>query len=112
MELNKVAFGKRLREHRMNSGYTSKEFAAVVGVSQIHINEIERGKKTPSFETYIKMCNALRISSDHLIRDSLAVPSDLVCGEIADKIKKLSSRNANMVNDVLDAMLNNLEEIE
>lgn len=105
--MDRIAFGKRLHENRIKQGLSSRQLAQKVNISQIHINEIERGNKTPSLETFIKICNALKITSDSILIDNLSVSHDLLCDEVSEKVKRLSIKNVNVVNAVLDALLNN-----
>lgn len=107
--MDKTAFGKRLHENRIKQGLSSKQLAQKVSISQIYINEIERGNKTPGLETFIKLCNALDTTSDSILIDNLNVSHMLFCDEISAKVKRLSIQNANVVNAVLDALLNNLD---
>ena len=37
-----------------------------------YLRQIEGGTKVPSLPVFINICNALKISSDYLLRDSLA----------------------------------------
>ncbi len=45
--------GERMKEIRIESGYTQKEFARILGVSQSHLSGVENGKQQPS-ETFVR----------------------------------------------------------
>lgn len=51
------------REHR---GLTGKALAALAGVPQSYISEIETGRKPGSFDAMVKLARALRIDLDDL----------------------------------------------
>ncbi|MNP63534.1 HTH-type transcriptional regulator ImmR [compost metagenome] len=69
--VNKILFGKRLKEAREKLNLTQFELAELVGISQNFLGDIERGLKLPSIETLIKLSNSLKISLDSMFIDSL-----------------------------------------
>lgn len=69
--VNKVLFGKKIKQARENIGLTQFALADNVGVSQNFLGDIERGIKLPSIETLIKLSNVLKVSLDSLFSASL-----------------------------------------
>lgn len=69
--VNKILFGKRLKDAREKLKLTQFELAELVGISQNFLGDIERGIKLPSIETLIKLSNTLKISLDSMFMDSL-----------------------------------------
>ena len=55
-------FYERLRQERKKSKLSQLELAVESGVSQNMIAYIETGKRTPTINTVIKLCNAMNIS--------------------------------------------------
>ncbi|MCL2349841.1 MAG: helix-turn-helix domain-containing protein [Defluviitaleaceae bacterium] len=49
-------FGQNLRTARKEMGHTMEAFAKGIGVTTAYIGLIERGERTPSFQTLIKIC--------------------------------------------------------
>lgn len=66
--------GERLRLVREVVGMQQGEFAARAGLAANHYNQIETGKKMPSVEAAIALCDAYRISMDWIFRGE---PSDM-----------------------------------
>lgn len=64
--------GKRLRETRKLQGISQAELAERADLSVVYISNIEAGKKNISADVLIKLCSALRIPSDFLLRVDLA----------------------------------------
>ncbi len=61
-------FNKRLKEKRMEAGFSSQEkLADVVGVDRVTINYYEKGSRIPDIATFIKIANALNVSCDYLL---------------------------------------------
>ena len=63
--------GSRIRQQRKLMRMTQEELAAVSDVSTSYIGHIERGIKRCSLETLVCICNALDVSPNALLRDSL-----------------------------------------
>lgn len=62
--MDKKSFGKQLQRYRERAGYSQEALAELVECSTIFISYIERGEKSPSLDTLIKLANALDISVD------------------------------------------------
>ena len=73
--MNIKSFGKRLREFRESRGFTQKELAKKINVSQRMINYYENHVVNPPITVIPKLCKALKISSDELLGIK-AVPKD------------------------------------
>ena len=59
--------GKRIRERRMEKGYTQDQLAERAGVSLSFMGHIERGTRKLSVETLIALCSVLNCSADELL---------------------------------------------
>lgn len=69
--INKKAFGRKVKESRIEANFTQAELAEKIEVSQNFLGDIERGIKLPSLQKLILLCNTLKISLDYLFSDSL-----------------------------------------
>lgn len=61
-----LAFGKRVRELRKRHGHTQEGMNAF-GFSTRHWQQIEAGRPI-TVSTLLRICEALRISAEHLVR--------------------------------------------
>lgn len=67
----------KLREFRVELGWTQAQLASESGVSQTYISEIELGKKQPTITIAKKLAKAMDVSvSDLLEEDDTAKSSD------------------------------------
>ena len=71
MSLNNIALGKRIREQRKKLKMSQDTLSDLVDCAPTYISYIENGKKSMSLETFISIANALEITADELLRDSL-----------------------------------------
>lgn len=63
----RLLFGVKLKQLRLQKGYTLKDFAARSALSFSYISEIEQGRKYPKPEKMLAMAQALDISFDELV---------------------------------------------
>ena len=65
--------GRRVRQQRTMCGMTQEELAEKSGISCSFVGHIERGEKKFSIGTLVALCNALTISPNYLLQDSLSL---------------------------------------
>jgi transcriptional regulator with XRE-family HTH domain len=63
--------GKRVGNLRNKAGMSQDELGEKVGVNNKHISNIETGRSKPSMDTLVDIANALNVSADDLLVDSL-----------------------------------------
>ncbi|MDQ3262986.1 MAG: helix-turn-helix domain-containing protein [Myxococcota bacterium] len=66
----------RIRSLRERQGLTQEDFARQSGISVSFASLLERGARSPSYETLLQVAAALRISPSDLFRDAPAEPYD------------------------------------
>jgi len=110
--MDKAILGARIREQRKTRKLTLEKFAEMTGIGLAYLGEIERGAKMPSLKVFIQMLNALDISADILLRDEVAAAKPYVLNDITERMKDLTPSQLKMVNDVMNAMLDNFSGLE
>ncbi|QUH31100.1 helix-turn-helix domain-containing protein [Vallitalea guaymasensis] len=103
MEVNKVMFGKRLKEVRKLRNITSNKLAELCGIEPSFVRQIESAAKYPSIPVFVKLCNALSISPDYLLKDSLIEikePDNLKA--LYNKIKILTPNEIELATDIIE----------
>ena len=71
MAIDYEKLGKRIKHFREQKGISQDELGNLVWVNNVHISNIETGKKAPSIDLLIELANALGISTEDLLVDSL-----------------------------------------
>ncbi len=66
-----VSMGKRIRKYRMAKGMSQSDLAEAVQRSNTTISHIEVGSGKPEPNTVVRIANALGVSMDMLLCDSL-----------------------------------------
>ena len=62
-----MEFGNRLKELRIQSGYTQTELALKLGVNQTTVKNWEKGNTQTDFETLIKLADLFDVTTDYLL---------------------------------------------
>lgn len=108
MDLEKAALGKRIREVRIQKGYTQQTLAQKAGIGLMYLGEIERGIKMPSLSVFIKIVEALDISADYVLRDELSSGEKYIFDELTSKLLPLLPQQRKAASEILDAYIRNL----
>ena len=82
MALDYSALGKRISNFRNASGLTQEQFGEKLNMSRKHISQVEAAISRPSLDTLIDIANALNVSADDLLVDSLTHSASTADSEI------------------------------
>lgn len=107
--MDKVAIGARLKEARNRCGVTQEQLAEKVGIGTTYISDIERGAKFPSLSLFIRIIDALGISSDYVLRGEIEAGKNCVYDEITSKLEGLSPKQRLAVAKLIDTYIQNLD---
>jgi transcriptional regulator with XRE-family HTH domain len=105
MELNKKLLGKRIREARLKKDLTQENLAETINVSSFYISRLESGSKSPSLETLVKISNALEVSIDYLLANTLHTSKDYLRGDIASLLNNCSANDLNLIITIIEAII-------
>ena len=99
-----AALGKRIRQRRIQLGWTQEALAKEIGMSTSFIGHIERGTRAASVETLLQMANAMSVSLDDLLADYLTWQDDL----LEKEMEKLGPGQRQVMQQVLSTLQQNL----
>ena len=71
MELDYVSISRRIKKYRIDLGLKQSQLAERSGVEQSNISHIERAATKVSLPTLVNIANALEVSLDEIVYDSL-----------------------------------------
>lgn len=106
--MKRVAIGARLREARNQCKLTQEQLAEMLDIGTTYISDIERGAKFPSLSLFIKIVDALGVSSDYILRGEIEAGKNCVYDEITKKLDDLTPKQRLGVADLIDAYIKNL----
>lgn len=61
-ENENIRFGQRVAQLRIEKGISQEALALQCGINRTYMGEVERGEKSPSLTTIVKIANGLNIS--------------------------------------------------
>ena len=73
IDLNYRLIGQRLRAARKKQNITQERLAELAGISPQHCSGIETGAAKVSLPALVQLCNALKVSTDEILLDSVTV---------------------------------------
>jgi transcriptional regulator with XRE-family HTH domain len=93
MELDYKAIGKRIKIARIKADLTQEKLAETIELSPTHLSNIETGTTRVSLTTIVSLANALSVSVDDLLCDSV-IKSKI---QFEKDIKKAFSKTATIM---------------
>jgi transcriptional regulator with XRE-family HTH domain len=105
-----LTLGKKIRQLRLQRGWSQQELANKVGIGQKQVSAYERDANTPSGEIFIALAKALEVSLDYLAQlvhedtAQLAV-ADRELLEKVQRVDKLSEEDRALVKGVMDLVI-------
>lgn len=101
MEIYKK-MGKRIRDERNRKGISQETLAEMCNLGTSYIGIIERAEKRASIGTLVKIANALKVSIDCLLGDSIKYSNDTLVEKAAGYLKDLNEDEANYVYRIIE----------
>ena len=73
--------GERIREERQRLHLTQAQLAEVVDISDTYMGAIERGERSLTLDTLVRLVNRLGVTVDYLLADSVTGSDEAVLDE-------------------------------
>ena len=93
----------------MQKHYTQEVLAEKAEIGLVYLGEIERGKKLPSMNVFIRLVEALDISADYILRNELSSGKEYIFDELTKKLEGLTPSQRKTATCILDAYINNID---
>lgn len=77
-ELDYIAIGDRIRKYRELSRMTQEQLSESCSLSNGYIGHLERGTRSPSLETLVKISQILRVSLDDLVFGKTEINNNMI----------------------------------
>lgn len=100
----KYQLGDKIKQIRESKGFSQKEFAKLIGVSNSRLSNWELGINRPDVDNLSSICKALDISADSLLEFTPSIPESMDMIEIGliKKYRALDEHGKQVVDAVLD----------
>lgn len=104
--------GQRIREQRMAQGMSIEALAEAVSIVPHFLGDIERGLKSPSLDTFIRIVNALNVPADLFVRDKCIPSALVVANDFGEKLMALTPRQRLAAEEIMTAVLENVKNLK
>ena len=109
-EIDFERIGQRVKQARIDKGYTQAELGEVIGCSNNHMSHIETGQTKVSLSLLLKLAYALDMDLNFFLMDTPYVEKDrMIDSEIANKLSQCSPSTLLSVNKIIDVLLEQQE---
>ena len=101
--MNYADIGKRIRVIRQKRDWSQEQLAEKIDISVTHMSHIETGNTKLSLPVLVKVANALEVSTDELLCDSLVSSKQIYVNEIAELVENCNSTQVRIITDIVKA---------
>ena len=112
MELDYQAIGLRIRRLRKAQGLTQQSLAEFSGQEPSNISHIERGATKLSLPTLVNIANALQVTADELLCDSLPASSSVYQQEAARILSDCTHSELKIITETMRVLREGLRSTE
>jgi len=103
MELDYKAIGRRVKAARLRANLTQEALAEKAGMSITHMSNIETGNSKLSLPMIVSLANALSVSVDEFLCDSVLHSKEVFSREVQQLLEDCDEYEVRMLTDLLKA---------
>lgn len=102
--------GSRIREERIKLNLTQETLAEDINISVSYMGQIERGERSLSLDTLVKLTNRLGVTVDYLLQDSVnAENTKVLTVQIANLLNNRSPKEIHIAIDLIKVLFTHLD---
>ena len=105
MELDYKAIGKRIKIARIKADMKQEHLAEKSGLSPTHVSNVETGTTKVSLSAIVSLANALGVTADDLLCDSVVHARVQFERDIAELLDDCDPYEIRMVKDMTEALI-------
>ena len=102
MAIDYKDMGRRIRQLRKKEALTQEELAQKVGISASFMGHVERGSRVASLETFVALCNVLRVTPQYLLNKSLTTFDPYMPANMTPENRSKLSEFLRLAQDTID----------
>lgn len=101
--------GKRIREERLKLNLTQAQLAEAIDISDTYIGAIERGERSLTLDTLVRLVNRLGVTIDYMLCDSVSDTDSNIIEQFKQIIDNQPLERKQMTINVLRTLLSYFE---
>jgi len=103
--------GHRIREERLKLNLTQARLAEDIDISDTYMGQIERGERSLTLDTLVRLVSRLGVSIDYLLKDYVDMgANDNIFKQFRQIIDSQTDKRKQMAIDILKTMFTHLDE--
>ena len=102
--MDQIAIGARIKAARERVHLMQEQLAEIIDISPTHMSVIERGVKTPKLDTFVRIANALGVSTDALLQDVVVPVNDSIMAELSARIGRMPQKDQERILNAIRAL--------
>lgn len=106
-----IKLGQRVREERLKLNLTQEKLAESVDISNSYMGQIERGERSLTLDTLVRLVNRLGITIDYLLQDYTNTNDDNFINQLKQFMYGRNTKEKQMALDVLKVMFSHVDEL-
>ena len=110
--MNYKRLGERIREERLKLKLTQAQLAEDIDISDTYMGAIERGERSLTLDTLVRLANRLGVTVDYLLSDSVTDTDSNITEQFKQIIDGQPLERKQMAIGVLRTMFSYLEKDE
>ena len=107
--MNYKRLGKRIREERQHLNLTQAQLAEAIDISDTYMGAIERGERSLTLDTLVRLVNRLGVTVDYLLSDSVSDNDSNIMNQFKQIIDRQPLERKQMAINVLRAIFSYFE---
>ena len=110
MKLSYESIGKRIKEFREKKHITQDKLSELTDLSIQHISNIERAHSKMSIEALVKIANALEVTPNELMCDSVHKSKAVFADQLSDLVNQADDKELKVIVGVVKNLITTLRE--
>lgn len=111
MKINYISIGERIKRLRKEKGLTQQLLAEKSCLEPSNISHIERGATKLSLPSIVSIANALDVTVDDLLCDSLVASKNIYKNEASELLSDCTHQELIIITETMRALKENLRKV-
>lgn len=103
MAINYDDIGSRIKKFRISQKLSQEKLAEISNLSIAHISHIETGNTKLSLQAIVSISNALSVSVDSLLCDSVVQSKEIYFNEFSEQMEDCNIREIRIILEIIKA---------
>jgi len=108
--MNYARLGQRIRDERLRLNLTQAKLAEDINISDAYMGQIERGERSLTLDTLVRLVNRLQVSIDYLLKDYVEITDENIISQFRQIIDSRTDKRKQLAIDVLKTIFTHLDD--